>query len=320
MSHLPYKTVTILDGIHGLPGDENSDDDGGGAPTGDDALPDADQENRAGSVDAGSEASKNTLRALRKIVDAPLVPPPDAARAVKIRKCFVGAGHSRSLFASVGLVLSKQTQDDAGNVTEPWTLYQRVSAKGHLFVPRFLLYLAFLLKVIGACNACITATNVWRYAAALFFIKDAPKATFCYFVFRRALERILGKSFELDADRLEQSMLGLPSFGFMGAGGVPTIDELTGKRPGDVRKCTGSYSGAAMEQYWRFRNLYGQRLQRKAMDKLGYRGLFLTWGVFEDLCCEYRKYCTRGAVGRKAHRKAPDYDLLLGHYILPVEQ
>ena len=69
-----------------------------------------------------------------------------------------------------------------------------------------------------------------------------------YFVFRRGLERILGPPVELDACKLDQSMVGLQSFGFMGQGGGPTIDMLAGRHPRSIKLCKGAYSDDAVEQ------------------------------------------------------------------------
>ena len=110
----------------------------------------------------------------------------------------------------------------------------------------------------------------------VFFYQRCIQGTFVYFIFRRALERILGNPVELDAKQLDAASVGIPSFGFMGAGGAPTVDALAGKKPSNIKKCKGKYCDAAVEQYWRFRKKYGQRIQRRAEERLGYRGLFLT--------------------------------------------
>ena len=70
------------------------------------------------------------------------------------------------------------------------------------------------------------------------------------------------------------------------------MERLLGNKVTPLKACTGEMDDCAKHAYLKFWHHFGERLERLAREKLGrYGGMrFLTYGNFEHVCCECRKY------------------------------
>ena len=98
------------------------------------------------------------------------------------------------------------------------------------FIPRFLLYVRFLKNVVQA-SAHFDESNALQYFHDLFLFEHAEQASFAWFGARRAAEVHLGVQYEPELaikNKNLQERIGIAAYGYLGCGGVSTVQKLLG--------------------------------------------------------------------------------------------
>jgi hypothetical protein len=161
-----------------------------------------------------------------------------------------------------------------------------------------MLYLAYYAKVCKAARFLSHWQQVAQYLHMFFFVTSAGQMTFCYFGAKRALDYVIGsiQCVPIPAFNYKKKF-GLDVTGFQGVGAVGAVDELYGRPVTPLKSCKRGHSLEALHLYYHFKGLHGERIEEAARENLGIVTSFslVTWGNFEHILCEYRKFrtCTK---------------------------
>ena len=140
--------------------------------------------------------------------------------------------------------------------------------------------------------------------------------TFVFFGAKRALDYIIGsiQCVPVSANNYKTTT-GLSVSGFVGAGGIGTVDTLLGRPMTKLADAKACKSKEHMHLYLAFKTTYGEKIEEVARKHLGILTAFsfVTWANFEHILCEYRKYLTFKGNLEKApvYSTSPEYRSLL---------
>ena len=208
-----------------------------------------------------------------------------------------GPGYSRSAFSTIARSMST-----LANGIATWPKAADAST-GKPYIPRLLLYVHHLRLCCNALN--ILAEDDILAHFHVFFRTDMASPSLVYFFARRALESLLPNTLGIKsktAAHAPRESLGARSYGFMGSGGLPTVQKLLGQEVQPLPACNSGYNSGAVHCYLQLKAAYGEVWQQEAVDKLGFRNCeFFDYGNFENMCCEKRKkddYVAKAALQR----------------------